>query len=97
MTIAFLFGLLLVFILSVAGNKSKGPLQSTIDRIADGVQSLEDDYMLSQRSDQRKERLAGFDAMIKDVNTLKHPKIILLGASDNISQESFKKIIDQED
>ena len=97
MAIAFLFGLLLVFILSVAGNKSKGPLQSTIDRIANGVLSLEDEYMLSQRSHQRKEKLAGFDAMIEDIETLKHPKVILLGASDNISQESFENIINLED
>jgi len=97
MAIAFLFGLFLVFILSVAGNKSKGPLQSTIDRISEGVLSLEDEYMLSQRTHQRKEKLAGFDAMIEDIETLKHPKIILLGASDNISQESFENIINLED
>ncbi len=97
MTIAFIFALFLVFILSVAGNKSKGPLQSTIDRISDGILSMEDEYILQKRTDQRREKLAGFDLMIDSIETLKHPKIILLGASDNIEKESFETIINLED
>ncbi|MCF6342855.1 MAG: hypothetical protein L3J31_08640 [Bacteroidales bacterium] len=97
MAVALVIGLFLVFLLSIAGNKSKGPVQSTIDRIANKVIALEEEYILKQRSHQRREKLAGFDALTHDIDALKNPKIILLGASDNISNESFETIIDLED
>ena len=97
MVIALVMGLFLVFILSIAGNKSKGPIQSTIDRIANEVIALEDQYILKQRTHQRKQNLAGFNSLSADIESLKNPKMILLGASDKVENESFEAIINLED
>ncbi len=97
MFIALVVGLFLVFLLSIAGNKSRGPIQSTIDRIANEVIALENEYILKQRSNQRRKKLARFDSLSADIESLKNPKIILLGASDIVQNESFEAIINLED
>lgn len=97
MAVALVLGLFLVFLLSIAGDKSKGPVQSTVDRIANKVIALEDEYILQQRSHQRRQSLDGFRSLSEDIELLKNPKIILLGASDKIENESFESIINLED
>ena len=94
---ALVFGLLLVFLLSIAGSESKGPVRSILDGIANKVIDLENQYIFKKRSKKRKQKLIAYEAFKKDINALKHPKIILLGASDQIERESFESIINLED
>lgn len=97
MIVALVIALFLVYLLSIAGNKSKGPVQSTIDRIANEVLELEDEFILQKRNKQRKQKLVWFKPVSEDIESLKNPKMILLGASDKVENESFEPIINLED
>ncbi len=91
---AFALGILIVYLLSLAGDKSMGPLESLIKKAENKVLSIEDDLILSHRTDKRKVKLSSFD---QSMNKLKYPKEILLGASDNTELESFETIVNLED
>jgi len=95
--IAFLLGLILVFLLSMAGNESKGPIQNVLNKVEQSMLNIEDRYILKKRNKQRRQQLAAFIPISKDINALKNPKGILLGASDEIQNESFEAIINLED
>jgi len=94
---ALLFGLLLVFLLSIAGSESKGPIQSMLDGVANKVLDIENHFIFQKRSKKRKQKLKAFNRLKHDINALKRPKIILMGASDKIENESFESIVNLED
>jgi len=94
---ALVFGLLLVFLLSIAGGKSKGPIQNILDGVANKVLDIENHYIFQKRSKKRKQKLKIFSSFKNDINALKKPKIVLLGASDEVEKESFEAIINLED
>lgn len=94
---AFALGLLIVYILSVAGAKSKGPIQNALNHAEQNILDIENSLILDKREDKRKEALLAFDPIRNDINRLKNTKEILLGASDNTKAESFEKIINLED
>ena len=58
---AFALGVLIVFLLSVAGNKSKGPLQNLLGGIEKSILDAENTLIISKREDQRKEKLGVFN------------------------------------
>ena len=95
--LAFAIGLLIVYLLSLAGNKSKGPIQNVLNHIENNIQGFENSLIISKRENQRKEKLASYKAIRDDINALKNPKFILLGAADNSNPESFETIINLED
>ncbi len=94
---AFAIGLLLVYVLSIAGNKSKGPLRNLLGGIEENILEAENALIISQREDKRRDKLGVFKSIRDDIYALKNPSAILLGATDNSDPESFEKIINLED
>lgn len=94
---ALFVGLILVFLLSIAGSESKGPIQSILNAASNKVIDMENYFIFQKRSRKRKQKLKAFNRLKHDINALKNPKIILMGASDKIEKESFESIINLED
>ena len=95
--LAFVLGILFVYILSIAGSGSKGPVQNALNSVSNKIMEIENEYIFRKRTKKRKQKLEDYDLIKKDINALKNPKVILLGASDNIENESFEAIINLED
>jgi hypothetical protein len=94
---AIIAALLIVYVLSSIGGKSKGPLENILHSAEKQVENFENGLIIEDRVAKRKEKLHWFEAYKKDINLLKNPKKILFGASDNSKKESFETIINLED
>lgn len=94
---AFAFGLLIVYLLSIAGAKSKGPIQNALNQAEKNILNIENSLILDKKENKRKESLKDFDSIRNNIDILKNTKEILLGASDNTKAESFEEIINLED
>ena len=90
-------GILLVFLLSVAGDRSKGPLQRFLTSAGESVLAIEDKMILDKREARRAQSLEWLEPYRLDKQKLKDPEVILLGASDTYSKESYESIINLED
>lgn len=95
--LAVVIGILIVFLLSIAGEGSRGPMQSLLDNVAKSVQALEERMILQRRESKRSRKLTWFEPYVENIDLLKDPEVILLGASDTYEKESFESIIDLED
>jgi hypothetical protein len=94
--LAFALAVFIVYLLSIAGDKSKGPIRNVLDKTGESFIQLEESFM-NNREDQRKKKLKGYLAYRNNIDSLKNPSKILLGASDNSDPESFETIINLED
>lgn len=94
---AFALALGLVYILSIAGAQSKGPIQNALNQAEQNILDIENSLIVNKRANKRKEALITYDSIRSNINLLKNTKEILLGASDNSTAESFEEIIDLED
>jgi hypothetical protein len=95
--LAVLFAIGLIWLLTVVGNKSKGPLGDMINVAGEAVQNAEESIILSQREYKRANNLTWFYNYKTDSNLLLNPPEILLGAFDNQNKESFESTINLED
>ncbi len=94
---AFAIGIGLVLILSLAGNKVRGPLEDLFSFAGQAVNSLEKNMIVDQRKNKRATKLQWVQGYLKNAARLKDPDKILLGAYDNNTNQSFESIIDLED
>ncbi len=90
---AIVLGLGIMSLFIYWGNKTKGPLENLLGNMASTVHKVEDKIILKQRENRRADKLVWFNSYRNNIEKLKHPKIIIFGASD-IHTES---IIDLED
>jgi hypothetical protein len=97
MSLAFALAILIVYILSVAGDSSKGPISNMLNKVGENIQDVEKSLIIDTREDKRKDKLKSFDSIRNNIELLKNPKAILLGASDNTKAESYERIINLED
>lgn len=95
--LAIVASVLLVLVLSMAGDKSRGPIANILRKAGNFVTGIEDRFILDKRAGTRKEQLAWLQAYQADINLLKNPSPILLGAYDNKTGESYASILDLED
>ncbi len=95
--LAIAIGLFLVFGISKISNTTKGPIESVLENAGSAVQGVEKSLILSQRGESRVKKLAWFEPFKLDKNRLINSKIVLFGASDNSSYESYENIINLED
>lgn len=95
--LAIATSILLVLILSFAGNKSRGPLANFLKQASNLVTGFEDRYILDKRTGMRKDKLQWLNAYIEQPALLKNPNQVLLGAYDNKTGKSFASILDLED
>ena len=94
---AVLTGVIIVLVLSFAGNKSRGPLENFFTGAGNAVQQVENNVIIKQRQHKRADDLTWFSGYISDPAKLKNPSTILLGAYDNQISESFKAVTELED
>jgi hypothetical protein len=95
--IAFILGAIIVYMLSFAGNKSKGPIENLLTTTSTVVQDVEQDIIVQPRKVKRSDKLDWLVRYMKNPALLKKPKVILLGAYDNGTAESFDNIVNLED
>jgi len=96
-SISILLGIGLVYLMAIAGNKSKGPLEALLSKAEQSILNFENTILIKKRVSKRKKKLSWFRENYADKEHLIHPKKILLGASDNSKKESFETIINLED
>jgi hypothetical protein len=94
---ALAFAIVIILILSFLGERSQGPLEGIFDRASTMVTKIESNLIISQRKDKRADNLLWFAASRFNRDSLLKSKVILLGAFDNESKESFDNIIMLED
>ena len=94
---AFLVAVFLVYLFSIAGNNTKGPLENMLFYAEQGIENIENNLIIKDRVSIRKEKLKGFEPYRKDINKLKKPAVILMGASDASEKESYENLINLED
>jgi hypothetical protein len=94
---ALLLGICIVFILSLAGDKSHGPLEYVFSKLGSFVQDVENIFIVQKREDTRADKLSWLKQYKSNPALLKNPKIILLGAHDNQANESFESVTALED
>jgi len=94
---ALLLGMFLVFMLSIVGSKTKGPLSDLLSFASESVHKVEENYIINSREQRRINKLKWLVPYQNDAALLKNPKRILLGAFDNNTREGFESIISVED
>ena len=94
-SLAILLGIAIVYLLSIAGNKSKGPIENMLSNAEKSVQNIENSLLIENRVSARKQKLSWLKNY--DKNKLLNPDKILFGASDNSKKESFETIVNLED
>lgn len=94
---AFGFGITIVWFLSKAGDKVRGPLEDFFSFTEQTVNSVEKNLILDQRKDKRANKLRWIQGYVKNPNRLRDPDRILFGAYDNNTVKSFENIINLED
>lgn len=94
---AIALGILIVFLLSLAGGRTKGPVQRLLTSAAESILSLEDRMILNKRESRRARNLEWFEVYRTQKEKLTDPGVILLGASDARVKDSYESIIDLED
>jgi hypothetical protein len=94
--VALTLGVVLVIVLSLAGKKSRGPLENLFSYTGEAVHEMENNIIIQQREGKRSDKLKWFQPYTKD-SAIIHPKTLLLGAYDNNTKESFESIVDLED
>lgn len=95
--LAIAAGILLVVLLTLAGNKAKGPLGNLFYKAERVVIEAENKLLVKSRSNLRKDRLSWMKEFQNNKNVLLKSPVILLGAYDNLAEESFESIINLED
>lgn len=86
-------GILLIYGLTSIGDRSKGPLEDIFLSAGDLVTDAEH-YLMNEKM-QRYKKLDWF-SKARNVDKLKEPKLMLLGAFDNQAQQDFQSIIELE-
>jgi len=94
---ALLIGMLLVFLLSAVGSKTRGPLSDLLSFASGSVETVEANLILASREQRRSNKLKWFQVYRNDPALLKNPKTLLLGAFDNNTKDGFESIVGLED
>ena len=95
---AFILGIGIVLALTMAGEKTKGPIEQILTTASNVVAKVEDKIILEEKTDKRIDKMKWLKTMTSnDKHWYKHSKAIFLGAYDNNTEQSFQPIIDLED
>ena len=95
--IAIVLGVGIVLALSFTGNQSKGPIENLLTKAGTVVKKVEQNLIIEQREVKRSDKLAWFNAYKNNPALLKNPKVMLMGAYDNRSIESYEDVVALED
>ncbi|MDV7394207.1 hypothetical protein RZS08_22695, partial [Arthrospira platensis SPKY1] len=95
--IALILGVLFFTLLTFAGDKGKGPLADLAVSLQTGIADLEQKIVGPKGAKSRAASLKWFNAYRNDLDQLRHPEALLLGAYDNHTNESYESIVALED
>lgn len=95
--IALSAGVLLVWILTFAGDKSAGPLEDVMQQVSENVTALENNIVQEAREETRQHALEWFDPLRKNPSRMSNSKRILWGAFDNNTENGYEPIIKLEE
>ncbi len=94
---ALLIGVAIVFGLTKLSDSSVGPLEQLLNSVQKTIHDIEEKNIIEERAEARSEKLKWFREYRNNINELKNPKPILLGAFDNNAVTNFKPILNLED
>jgi hypothetical protein len=94
---ALVLGIGIILVITFAGSKSRGPLENFFVQAGATVNKMEHNLILENRKHKRIDHLRWFQAFRANPAKLKTPGVILFGAYDNQTRESFESIISLED
>lgn len=95
--LALMAGVSIVLLLSYLGDRSRGPLSSFMDEAGTMVTKMENNIIINKRTDRRKVKLDWLQNMISNPELIRNPSVMLIGAYDNRTAESYESIITLED
>ena len=96
-TAALLIGVSIVFGLTKLGNSSVGPIEQLLNSMQNTVHDIEQKGIIKERVKTRGEKLKWLEKYIKNIDQLKNPRPVLIGAFDNNAVSNFKPILNLED
>jgi hypothetical protein len=94
---ALLLGIGIILVISFAGSKSRGPLENLFFHAGATVNKVEQNLIIDNRKHKRIDQLRWFQTFKSNPVLFKNPPVILFGAYDNQTRESFESIISLED
>jgi len=94
---ALLLGIGIILVISFAGSKSRGPLENLFFHAGATVNEVEQNLIIDNRKHKRTDQLRWFNVIKSNPALLRNPQVILFGAYDNQTRESFESIISLED
>ena len=94
---SLLMGVAIVFGLSKLGNSSVGPIEQLLNSMQNTVHAIEQKGIIKERQETRNEKLKWLKKYINNIDELKNPKPIFLGAFDNNAITNFKPVLQLED
>ncbi len=95
--VSIFFGISLVFLLLIAGNKLRGPLGNFLSHAQETVILLETKLIVNQRMGKRENKLKWLRPYKNNMALLKNPDRFLFGAYDNSTSDNFEGIVHLED
>jgi hypothetical protein len=95
--LALFLAVAIILILSFIGGRSRGPLEGLVSEAGSMVSDVESAVIIQNRQHKRADDLSWLRSYVSDLSLLRNPKIILLGAFDNQTTESFEPVSDFED
>lgn len=96
-TAALLIGVSIVFGLTKLGNSSVGPIEQLLNSMQNTVHDIEQKGIIKERVKTRGEKLKWLEKYTKNIDQLKNPRPVLIGAFDNNAVSNFKPILNLED
>ena len=94
---ALIIGVAIVFGLTKLSNSSMGPIEQLLNSIQNTVHDIEQKGIIKERVQTRSEKLKWLKKYINNIEELKNPKPIFIGAFDNNAITNFKPILNLED
>ena len=95
--LALLFGAMLFFLLTLAGEKGRGPLEDLSVTVQTRIARAEKRILGKDQANNRAAKLEWFDHLRKNSSLIRKPDTLLLGAYDNHTTDSYESIVALED
>ena len=94
--LAIIIGAILILFFTQLGESSKGPLEDFMVKVSAVIDGWDDKYVTKRYSRERATSLDWFEIYRLNIDSLKNPDNVLLGAFDNNTLSSFQSIFDIE-
>ena len=95
--LALLIGIAIVYGLSKLGDSSEGPIEKLLNSLQNKVHEIEEKTIIENRTQKRHEKLNWLKKYNHNIDLLKNPDSIFVGAFDNNAVNNFKPILNLED